>query len=94
MTRGEIKRAIKSHSLKMRGEELLASQKVEDRTSDNTYLSYMTLPNSRVWMRVRARMTKGVKMNHKNSHLNDLSCSFCKGPMEESQEHLEEECPG
>ena len=33
-------------------------------------------------------------MNHKNSHLNDLSCSFCKGPMEESQEHLEEECPG
>ena len=45
-------------------------------------------------MRVRARMTKGVKMNHKSSHLNDLSCSFCKGPMEESQEHLEEECPG
>ena len=33
-------------------------------------------------------------MNHKSSHLKDLSCSFCKGPMEESQEHLEEECPG
>ena len=42
-------------------------------------------------MRVRARMTKGVKMDHKNSYLNDLSC---KGPMEESQEHLEEDCPG
>ena len=24
----------------------------------------------------------------------DLSCSFCEGPMEESQEHLEEECTG
>ena len=94
---GGNKRAIKSHSLKMRREEVLASQKVGDKTSDNpkdnTYLSYMTLPNSRVWMRVRARMTKGVKMNLKSSHLNDLSCSFCKGPMEESQEHLEEDCP-
>ena len=89
---------MKSHSLKMRREEVLASQKVGDRTrdnpKDNTYLSYMTLPNSRVWMRVRARMTTGVKMNHMNSHLNDLSCSFCKGPMEESQEHLKEECSG
>ena len=60
-------------------EDVLASQKVRDRVSDdpkdNTYLSYMTLPNSRVWMRVRARMTKGVKMNHKSSHLDDLSCS-------------------
>ena len=45
-------------------------------------------------MRVRPRMTKGVKMNHKSSHINDLSCTFCKGPMEESQEHLEEDRPG
>ena len=48
----------------MRCKEVLASQKVGDRISDdpkdNTYLSYMTVPNSRVWMRVRARMTKGV----------------------------------
>ena len=98
MTKGEIKRAIKSHSLKMRREEVLASTNVGDRASDdpkdNTYLTYMTLPNSRIWMRVRARMMKGVKMNHKSSHTNDLSCSFCKGPMEESQEHLEEDCPG
>ena len=50
----------------------------------------MTLANSRVWMRVRARL---VKVNHRRSHLNDLSCSFSKGPMEESQEHLEQ-CPG
>ena len=89
---------MKSQSLNMRHEEVLASQKVGDRLSndpkDNTYLSYMTLSNSRVWMRLRARMMKGVEMNHKSSHINDLSCSFCKGPMEESQEHLEEDCPG
>ena len=76
----------------------MASRKVGDRASDNpkdnTYLSYMNLANSRIWMRVRARLTKGVKVNHKRSHLKDLSFSFCKGPMEESQEHLEEECPG
>ena len=50
VTKGEIKRAIQSHSLKMRREEVLASQKVRDRTSDNpkdnTYVSYMTLLNS------------------------------------------------
>ena len=50
--------------------------------------------NSRSWRRVRARMMKGIRMNHKSSHLDDLSCSFCNGPMEKSQEHLEEECPG
>jgi hypothetical protein len=43
---------------------------------------------------VRFCEVKGVKMNHKSSHRNDLSCSFCNGPMEESQEHLEEECTG
>ena len=45
-------------------------------------------------MRVRSRMMKGVKMNHKKSHLNNLSCSFCNGRMEELQDHLEEDCPG
>ena len=96
ITKGEIKRAIEKHSLQLRKTEVMASRKVGDRTSVNpknrTYLTYMTLANSRVWMRVRARLVKGVKVNHRRSHLNDLSCSFCKGPMEESQEHLEE-CP-
>ena len=31
------------------------------------YLSYMTLPNSRTWMRVRTRSIKGVKVNNKRS---------------------------
>ena len=92
---GEIRRAIKIHSQKTRREEISASTKVGDRVSDDPKdNTYMTLNNSRQWMRVRARMMKGVKMNHKSSHLKDLSCSFCNGPMEESQEHLEEECPG
>ena len=70
MSKGEIKRAIKSHSQKTRCEEMMACTKVGDRISDdpkdNTYLTYMTLPNSRLWMRVRARMMKGIKMNHKS----------------------------
>ena len=94
VSKGEIKRAIKSHSQKTRCEDIMACTKVGDRISDdpkdNTYLTYMTLPNSRLRMRVRARMVKGVKMNHKNSHLKNLLCSFCNGRMEESQEHLEE----
>ena len=98
MTKGEINRAIRTHSLKSRRAEMKGSTKVGDRVSDdpkdNSYMTYMTLNDSRLWMRVRARMMKGVKMNHKSSHLKDLSCSFCNGPMEESQEHLEEECPG
>ena len=35
VTKGEIKRAIESHSLKMRHEEVLVSQKVGDRASDD-----------------------------------------------------------
>ena len=88
VTKGEIKKNIKIHSTKMRPEEIMASTKVGDRVSDdprdNTYMTYMTLNNSRLWMRVRARMMKGVKMNHKSSHVDNLSCSFCNGPMEES----------
>ena len=30
---------------------------------------------------------KGVKVNDRRSHLNDLSCSLSKSPMEEYQEH-------
>ena len=82
----------------MRHKEIMASTKVGDRVSDdpkdNTYMTYMTLNNCRLWMRVRARMMKGIKMNHKSSHLDNLSCSFCNGTMDESQEHLEEECLG
>ena len=47
MTRGEIKRAIATHSTALTKAEMLASRKVGDRTSENprdrTYMTYMAL---------------------------------------------------
>ena len=91
-SKGDIRKAISEHSSKITKEEVEASRKVGDRATedpdDRTYLSYMTLPNSRIWMRVRARSIKGVKVNNKRS-FNNLSCRFCDDDTEESQEHLE-----
>ena len=75
-SRGEIRKAIKDHSMRTTKAEVEASRKVEDRATedpeDRNYLSYMTLPNSRIWMRMRARSIKGVKVNNKRS-FNNLS---------------------
>ena len=91
-SKGDIGRAIKKHSERTTKEEVEASRKVGDRAtenpSDREYLTYMTLPDSRIWMRVRARSIKGVKVNTKRSHAN-LSCRFCEDNVDESQEHLE-----
>ena len=91
-SKGDIDRAIKKHSERTTREEVEASRKVGDRAtenpSDREYLTYMTLPDSRIWMRVRARSIKGVKVNTKRSH-NNLSCRFCEDNVDESQEHLE-----
>ena len=96
VSKRDIKRAVIRYSRAITKEEVEASRKVGDRTEGdqhhNTYLSYMTLPNSRIWMRVRARSIKGVKVNNKRSFIN-LSCRFCDDDTEESQEHLEE-CRG
>ena len=59
-----------------------------DNPKDNTYLSEMSLTRSRIWIRHRARMLKGVKYNIKRSY-KDLSCRFCQSGGEETQEHLE-----
>ena len=48
----------------------------------------MSLPQSRIWMRYRARMIKGVKMNTKSSFEN-LNCRFCNTNTPETQEHLQ-----
>ena len=92
----DIKRAVRVHSSKVTKEEVEASRKVGDRAmedpEDRKYLNYMILPNSRIWMRVRARSIKGVKVNNKRS-FNNLACRFCDDETEESQEHLEE-CSG
>ena len=96
MSKSQIKHAIKNADLEEKSKEMNESRKVGDRLSDNTmdnkYLSYMGLPMSRIWMRYRARMINGVKMNHKGSYENDLNCKFCKQNVQETQEHLEE-CP-
>jgi len=67
--RADIDRAIRTHSEKTIKEEVEASRKVGDRAEDNPrdreYLKYMTLPDSRIWMRVRAKSIKGVKVNNK-----------------------------
>ena len=58
----EINRAIRTLSWNSRRAEMAGSTKVGDRASDNpkenSYMKYMTLNNSRLWMRVRARMMK------------------------------------
>ena len=90
--KGDIKSAVAKHSRATRKTKVEESRKVGDRATgdqqQNNYLSYMSLPNSRIWMRVRARSIKGVKVNNKRSH-NNLSCRFCNDGTEESQEHLE-----
>ena len=91
-----IQEAIKAISLKEIREEMSNSRKVGDRLTDdpndNRYLAFMPLTQSRIWIRYRARSIKGVKVNVKRS-FTDLSCRFCKGGNEESQEHLEN-CTG
>ena len=92
VSKGDIKRAVTEHCRTTIKGEVEASRKVGDRATGeeghNTYLSYMTLPHSRIWIRVRARSIKGVKVNNKRSFIN-LSCRFCDVGTEESQEHLE-----
>ena len=96
VNKNDIIKAIEKHSRASVKSEVEASKKVGDRANGepehNSYLSYMTLPNSRIWIRVRARSVKGVKVNNKRSFTN-LSCRFCDSGADESQEHLEE-CGG
>ena len=91
VSKGDITDAILKLSYEETKEEVEASRKVGDRATadpeDRKYLTYMTLPNSRMWMRVRARSTKGVKVNNKRSFTN-LLCRFCDNGAEETQEHL------
>ena len=76
---------------------MLNSPKVADRVTeseeDNKYLNVLSLPMSRIWIRVRARAIKGVKINFKNSFRGNLRCRLCTSNVNESQEHLEK-CEG
>ena len=65
-----------------------AVQVLVERAAELSEHAAVAEPNSRIWMRVRARSIKGVKVNNKMSH-NNFSCRFCNNDTEESQEHLE-----
>ena len=73
-------------------EDMRNSNKVSDRLTDNpqdnTYIHCLSLPQTRIWIRYRARAIAGVKANFKQSH-RDLSCRFCSTGSPENQEHLE-----
>ena len=92
VSKSTIKQATESKDKEEKRFEMENSRKVGDRLTDNpkdnTYLSEMSLLRSRIWIRHRARMIKGVKYNIKRSY-KDLSCRFCQSGGEETQEHLE-----
>jgi hypothetical protein len=96
VSKGDNKDSILKLSSAGTKEEVEASRKVGDRAmadpDHRKYLTYMTLPNSKMWMRVRASSIKGVKVNNKRSFTN-LLCRFCDNDTEETQEHLEK-CTG
>ena len=77
-------------------QNMLEGKKVRDRVdedSNKSYLDYMTLQESRIWIRIRARSIKGVKYNNKSSFKDSLNCRFCTEDIHETQEHLQE-CRG
>ena len=92
VSKSTIKQATEAKDKEEKRLDMENSRKVGDRLTDNpkdnTYLSEMSLLRSRIWIRHRARMIKGVKYNIKRSY-KDLSCRFCNTGGEETQEHLE-----
>ena len=60
---------------------------------NTSYLDYMTLQDSRIWIRIRARSIKWVKYNNKSSFKDSLNCRFCTEDIHEIQDHLQE-CRG
>ena len=54
-------------------EEMQNSKKVGE--INNTNMKYISLPNSRIWIRYRASSMAGVKINNKRSFL-DLAIDF------------------
>merc|ERR1711973_301842 len=92
VNKSTIRQATEAIDKKEKRTDMEKSKKVGDRLTDNpkdnTYLSDMSLLRSRIWIRHRVRMLKGVKYNIKRSY-KDLSCRFCQSGEEETQEHLE-----
>ena len=93
LTESEIKRAVKNKIIEECLERMESSKKVADRIELNPnerhYLQTLSLPNSRVYFRYRARSLANVKMNAKGSWKENLTCRCCDSDVQESQEHLE-----
>ena len=92
LSKADIKAAVKWKVEEEVEHKMTESKKARDRINKPSYLRKMTLPLSRIFIRYRARSISGVKVNAKKSH-EDLSCRFCSGNAEESQDHLQE-CSG
>ena len=88
-----IKERINKKAHEELKENMMNTPKVADRVTDNTednnYFKELTLPLGRIWFRFRARMIKGVKINFKSSHKNNLNCRLCTANVHETQEHLQ-----
>ena len=65
------------------------ADRVTDNPDDNSYINCLSLPLCRIWIRVRARAIKEVKINFKNSFKDNLNCRLCTANVHESQEHLQ-----
>ena len=57
------------------------------------YMEWKGVERARMAFRLRARMVKGVKMNYKSMHRNNLNCEECDMNEQETQEHIMV-CPG
>ena len=93
VTKSEIKRAVKNKIIEECLKRMESSKKVADRIelnpSERHYLQTLSLPNSRVYIRYRARSLANVKLNAKRSWKENLTCRCCDSDVQESQEHLE-----
>ena len=92
VSKADLKAAVKDKHEDETEQKMTESKKARDRINNPSYLSKMTLPLSRIFIRYRARSIKGVKINAKKSH-QDLKCRFCSDNIDESQDHLQE-CRG
>ena len=94
VNKSTIRQATEALDKKEKRIDMENSKKVGDRLTDNpkdnTYLSEMSLLRSRIWIRHRVRMIKGVKYNIKRSY-KDLSCRFCQSGEENGGEEASRE---
>ena len=97
VTKAELKNAVKNKIIEECLERMKSSKKVADRIelnpSERQYLQTLSIANSRVYFRYRARSLANVKMNAKKSWKENLTCRLCDTDAQESQEHLES-CKG